>query len=422
VAITVTGEGYTSDSASTPLVLTSTNTAPLYVNLGLNGSSGNPSTTHYNGLFTTVSVCLPDTPTCQIIPNVLVDTSSVGLRLLNSAFTTFPSTAFGVVSDSAGNHVQECVQFPNTSFTWGPVIIADVAISGEKGSSVPIQVLGGTTFPVPLANCLTLGQGAELDSVAALGANGILGVGPSIQDCGLNCAAGQTFSAYPYYACPLNVCQTVPLPIAQQVSNPVAFFPQDNNGVMITLPSIPDGGASTLPFVNADGSGLIAAGQLVFGVGTQSNNALGSATLYALDPSGKFSQVVYNGTTYDLGGAVDSGAKALYLADSSTLGVPVCLDNPFYCPSSTTAVQLGITGANGAAGTVTVNVASADNLFTDNPGFSAFNDLALPSLGGSGANLFNLGLPFFFGRTVFVGIAGKTVPINTSAPDGYIAF
>jgi hypothetical protein len=69
-----------------------------------------------------------------------------------------------------------------------------------------------------------------------------------------------------------------------------------------------------------------------------------------------------------------------------------------------------------------VNIANADTLFTDNPDFSAFNNLARESLSGSGTDQFDLGLPFFFGRTVFVGIAGTAIPNNVSAPDGYFAF
>jgi hypothetical protein len=422
VVLTATSQADPTQSASTVLMLTSTNSAPLLVNFGLNGNSGNTATNHYNGLFTTVSVCLPSTPQCQIVPNVLVDTGSVGLRLLNSALTVVPENAFGVVSDSAGNRVQECVQFPDTSYTWGPVVIADVVIAGERASSVPIQVLGNTTFPVPDATCLSLGSGPNLNSVAALGANGILGVGTSIQDCGPNCAAGQSFPAYPYYVCPLNVCRVAPVPVAQQVANPVAFFSQDSNGVLISLPSIPATGAPSLPYINPDGSGLIPAGQLIFGVGTESNNGLGSATLYSLEPSGNFAQVTYNGNTFLLGGSVDSGAKGLYLDNASALAVSGCTDNPYYCPVSTTPVTLGILGANGASGTVSLNIANADDLFTTNSTFSAFNDLALPSLNGSGTNLFNLGLPFFFGRNVFVGIAGTAVPNNASAPNGYFAF
>ena len=422
VAISATSQADSSQSDSTILTLTSNNSVPLYVNSGLNGNPGNAGTAAYNGLFTTISVCLPSTPQCQIIPNILVDTSTVGLRLLNSALTTVPSTELKTVTDSTGNQVQECVQFPDTSYTWGPVLIADVAISGEKAAGVPIQILGDTTFPVPLADCLSLGTGPELNSVAALGANGILGVGTSVQDCGLNCAAGQTFSAYPYYVCPLNVCQPVPLPVAQQVANPVAFFPKDNNGVLISLPSIPDAGAPTLPFANPDGSGLIPAGQLVFGVGTEPNNALGSAMLYTLDTNDNFAQVVYNGTTYDSGGSIDSSSNALLLASPAILGIQNCLDNPFYCPGSTTPVSLTTTGANGASGTVTVNVANADILFSDNPDFSAFNNLARESVNSSASDQFVLGLPFFFGRTVFVGIAGTTIPNNVSAPNGYVAF
>jgi hypothetical protein len=422
VVVTATSQADTSQSASTLLTLTGNNTAPLYVNFGSNGNTGNPSTDHYNGLFTTVSVCLPNTPQCQIIPNILVDTSSIGLRLLNSALTSVPANEFGTVSDSAGNHVQECVQFPDTSYVWGPVLIADVLISGEKASSVPIQVMGVTTFPVPLADCLSLGSGPNLNSVAALGANGILGVGTSIRDCGPNCAAGQIFSAYPYYICPLNVCQPAFVPVAQQVANPVAFFPKDNNGVQITLPSIPDAGAPSLPSVNADGSGLLPAGQLVFGVGTESNNAIGSATLYSLDTNGNFPQVVYNGVTYDSGGSIDSSASALFLSSPATLGVQNCPDNPFYCPGSPTPVSLTTNGANSATGTVTVNIENADTLFTDNPGFSVFNNLARESLTGLGTDQFDLGLPFFYGRTVFVGIAGTAIPNNASAPNGYVAF
>ncbi len=422
VAVAATSQEDTTQSASTLLTLSSSNTMPLYVNSGINGNTGNNSVAAYNGLFTTISVCLPSTPQCQLIPNILVDTSSVGLRLLNSALTTVPSTELKTVTDSSGNPVQECVQFPDASYAWGPVLIADVAVSGEKAAGVPIQILGDTTFPVPLADCLSLGTGPKLNSVAVLGANGILGVGTSVQDCGLNCAAGQTFSAYPYYVCPLNVCQPAPLPVAQQVANPVAFFPKDNNGLMITLPSIPDAGAPSLPFANPDGSGLIPAGQIVFGVGTESNNALGTATLYTLDANGNFAQVAYNGTTYNSGGSVDSSSNALLLASPAILGIQNCLDNPFYCPGSTTPVALTTTGANGASGGVTVNVANADILFSDNPDFSAFNNLARESVNASASDQFVLGLPFFFGRSVFVGIAGTKIPNNVSAPNGYVAF
>jgi len=422
VVVTATSQADTSQSASTTVTVTASNTAPLFVNFGPNGNTGNPNTAYYNGLFTSVKVCLPATATCQVIPDVLVDTGSVGLRILNSQLTTVPATELGTIKDSAGNQVQECVQFRDASYAWGPVLVAGVAIAGETASSVPIQVIGATTFPVPASSCLSLGSGPSLDTVAALGANGILGVGTSVQDCGLNCAGGQTFSGYPYYVCPKNVCQAAAVPVKQQVSNPVAFFAQDNNGVKILLPSISSAGAPSLPYTNAGGTSWVSAGLLVFGIGTQSNNALGSATIYATDSHGNFPEVVYNGVSYTSGGLLDSGLNALYVSDPQTLGILDCTDNPYYCPNSSFALSLTTYGANGTSGTITLNIANADMLFDNNPGFAAFNNLARESGAGFSTDYFDLGLPFFFGRSVFVGIGGTTVPSNVSAPNGYFAF
>ena len=434
VALTVMGQTDTTNSASTPLMLVSSNTAPLYVNFGANGNTGNPRTTNFNGLYTTISVCLANTPQCQIIPNILVDTGSVGLRLLNTTLTSVPANAFGSVKDSAGNQLQECVQFPDTSYAWGPVLIGDVVVGGERAGAVPFQLLGGTAFPVPFANCLSLGTGPNLNSVAVLGANGILGIGTSIQDCGLNCAAGQTFDAYPYYVCPLNVCQRVAVPVAQQVANPVALFAKDNNGLQIALPSIPDTGAPSLPFVNSDGSGLISAGQIVFGVGTESNNALGSATLFPLDANRRIPKLVYNGTSYVSEGFPNSRSNALRILSAPGLGVLGCPDNSYYCPSSTSQVSIVACAANAdaqpgspcgagvASETLSLNIANADLLFSDNPDFSAFSNLGAESLTTTAVDQFDLGLPFFYGRTIFVGIAGTSIPNNADAPNGYVAF
>jgi hypothetical protein len=424
VAVTASSQAEPSQSASTTLTLTAPNSAPLYVNFGLNGNTGNPNTAYYNGLFTTIKVCLPYTADCQIIPDILVDTGSVGLRVLNSALTTVPATELGTIKDSTGDQVQECVQFGDTSYAWGPVLIAQVQIAGETAPSVPIQVIGDTTFIVPSATCLSLGPGPSLDTVAALGANGILGVGTSIQDCGLDCAGGQTFSPYPYYVCPNNVCSPAAVPVVQQVSNPVAFFAQDNNGVEILLPSISSAGAPSVPYLNAGGTGLIPAGQLIFGVGTQSNNALGTATLYAADSHGNFSKVVYNGSSFSSGGFLDSGSNALYVLDAQTLGTVECSTNPYYCPNATlNLTNIGLTGFNSVgSGTIALSIANADTLFDTNPSFAAFNNLGGASGTGLSTDYFDLGLPFFFGRTVFVGIAGTTVPNNANAPNGYFAF
>ena len=74
------------------------NTQPIQVNLG-------PANDYPNGVFTTVTICVPGTATCQDIPDVLVDTGSEGLRLLSSQVTlNLPA-----VTDNSNNQLQECV-------------------------------------------------------------------------------------------------------------------------------------------------------------------------------------------------------------------------------------------------------------------------------------------------------------------------
>ena len=416
VVITFTNQANTNESGSTTLTVTASNSAPLFVNFGPNENTGNPNTTDYNGLFTTVSVCLPGTPQCQIIPFILVDTGSVGLRVLNSALTTVPATELETIRDSNGNQVQECVQFGNTSYVWGPALLADVSIGGELASSVPIQVIGDTTFNVPASDCLTLGPGPSLDTVAALGANGILGLGSSIQDCGLNCAGGQTFPAYPYYVCPNGVCKTVALPVGRQVSNPVAFFPKDNNGVEILLPAISSAGVPSLPYINADGTGLLPAGQLIFGVGTESNNALGSATLYALDDNGNFPNILFNNSSYPSEGYLDSGSNAFYIADPDALGIQDCADNQYYCPNSPLALSLTAYGANGTSGQVMLSIDGADSLFSGCSGCAAYSNLGGTSGAGLSTDYFDLGLPFLFRPQRVRGDCGYDHPQQCDRP------
>jgi len=55
------------------------------------------------------------------------------------------------------------------------------------------------------------------------------------------------------------------------VQNPVTLFATDNNGVIIELPAV-------------SGVETSVTGSLIFGIGTQSNNALGSATVYTSIP------------------------------------------------------------------------------------------------------------------------------------------
>jgi hypothetical protein len=366
------------------------NTQPIQVNLG-------PANDYPNGVFTTVTICVPGTSTCQAIPDVLLDTGSEGLRLLSSQVTlNLPA-----VTDNSSNGLQECVGFSDGSYVWGGVVSADIKMAGEKGSSVPIQLIDSSnTYPVP--NACTSSGGTNENTVAALGANGILGIGIFQQDCGSYCANNAAPGTY--YLCPNGVCSATAVPVNFQLQNPVWTFPQDNNGVLISLPSVPDTGAPTV------------SGSLIFGIGTQSDNALGSAQIYTTDASGNF-QTTYNNIAYNQS-FIDSGSNALYFLDSTTLGIPDCQNYPgWYCPASPTSYTVTNSGLNGTSGSVTLNVANAEALFLANGGQNAaFNNLAGDSGTDISSDYFDFGMPFFYGRDVFVGIENMTGPGNVVGP------
>ncbi len=366
-------------SHSTPpnmIASTGTNVAPIAVN-------GGPTGDYPDAAFVSVTVCEPGTSTCQTIDNVLVDTGSFGLRIVSSELTT---VSLPQQKASDGNPVAECLTFL-ASYTWGPVQTADVQIAGEKASSVPIQVLSDTDFPVA-SQCSSSGF-QSADTLATLGANGLLGVGLAAQDCGNPCPANLN----QYYECPSSGCQPIAQALSQQVINPVALFAADNNGVIVELPAASSGGEASV------------SGSLVFGIGTQSNNGLGGATVYTA-PSGSFT-TSYNGQSYPES-FIDSGSNGYFFLDSSLTGLTNCPSNDagFYCSGANfTATN---EGSNATSGAVKFSITSAETLFAT-PG-----NFALGDLGGSSSNsapfYFDWGLPFFFGRNVFVAINGASTP------------
>ena len=408
IVVASCGGGSSSPTTTTTPPPSADNSVDVSVNLG-------PTRDYVDGIFTSVQVCAPGSTTnCVTVPDVLVDTGSVGLRLLSGALG---SLSLPAVTDSSGNDVQECSQFISLDYIWGPVEQADIHLSGETASSAAIHVISESPqYPVP-ASCLTLGTGgADDNSVSALGANGILGVGNLPTDCTSSCTSvgncttpcTSAANGIPlYYSCPNNNCQIASVPLSGIIPNPVALFSKDNNGVLISLPTIPAGGQAT------------ASGSLIFGIGTQSNNALGSAQIYATS-AGEYFNTTYNGASYS-NSFIDSGSNALYFLDYATLGINDCADAPgFYCPGSTLNFTVTNSGTNGTSGSVSFSIANADSLF--NTGFAAFDDLGGDSGTSLSTDYFDFGIPFFFGRNVFTGIMGTTAPNGVSAPNGYWAY
>ncbi len=372
------------------------NVQPIAVN-------GGPLGNYTNGAFVSVNVCVPGTSTCQTVDDVLVDTGSFGLRILGSQLTI----ALTPLSDSSGNQLNDCVQFLDNSFLWGTVDPADVKMAGEVASTTSIQIIANpTAYSIP-TTCSTTstGTGMNEDTQMLLGANGILGVGPEPFDCGAACdpltVATNGQPPLPYFSCSTAAgCNPVPVSCGslcgdtsianQQVTNPVFNFTGDNNGVIIEFPSVADAAAT----VN---------GNMIFGIGTQSNNALGTATVFTLESGTDNFTTTYKGQAYS-NSFIDSGSNGLFFPDAS---IPVCPGNlsSFYCPTSNLTGLTAInTGANNATNTVTFGVDNTQTLLTNDGTDFAFSNLAGPLTGS-----FDWGLPFFYGRNVYTAIDGTTV-------------
>jgi hypothetical protein len=385
--LTCSGPGGDASASATLAVSAAVNnTAPVMVDNGPAGTTGS-----INVPFVSVTVCRPGTATCQTIDHVLVDTGSYGLRLigpLNSAL------ALPAVRTPAGAAAGECAQFIS-GFTWGALAQADVRIAGEVAAAQSIQLINsapGGFAGVP-ASCS--GTGSNISTVAALGANGILGIGLFKQDCGQACAGSAIAGAY--YGCTASACTAAAMPLALQVSNPGASFASDNNGVILSFPPVGAGGVTSL------------AGTLIFGIGTQANNRLGSETRYAANNSGNFT-TVYQGATM-ASSFLDSGSNGLYFDDQT---LPVCRrSSDFYCPPrllSLSATNSSFDGrSSGPVGFTLENLDTLDAAITA-ASIGGTNDSGQPS---SGAHAFDWGLPFFFGRRVFIGLEAGASPTAT---------
>ena len=354
-----------------------------------------------NRLYADVTICKPGTTTCQLIDHVLVDTGSTGLRLLASEVPI--GLGLNQVPGNTGFPLLNCAQFVDTSFAWGPVAVADIKLGNMTASSVPIQIVADPAYQskVPSA-CATSGK--AITSVigsgsGALGAKGILGIGHSQQDCGPGCiTAGHGY----YYACADSSCSTVTssaTPVNKQLTNPVAKFTTDYNGLVIDLPAVSAAGATSV------------SGSIVFGVGTQANNLTTGRTLLQISVANLDITAALNIVTLPMTTSfLDTGSNGLFF-DAPFATLPLCPNTPsssssFYCPASTTPITATLTGSN--------NVPVSTGFAVSAP-TSASGTYVLPQLGGpmNDPGTFDGGLPFFFGRRIFMGIEGMPSPLGT---------
>jgi hypothetical protein len=331
--------------------------------------------TYVNEPCVSVKVCAPGTATCQTIDGLLLDTGSFGLRVFKQAL----SVSLPAVAAPGGGSLAECVQFADLSADWGPVVQADVVLGNEPAVRVPIQVIDSTYGVVP-SSC----PSPETGPTAF---NGILGVGVFPEDCGPTCPAAANI----YFSWNGTTSTAVAVDASTQVLNPVALLPIDNNGVIVSLPGVPGAGAPSVD------------GALVLGLGTRTNNVPVSASAIALDGFGDFTTTLDGGAAMN-GSFVDTGSNGLFFASPSA--IPLCAAaTGWYCP--TAALDFG--ASNGPSPGFPGNHLRTSFQIANLEALAAHNAV-LANVGGAGVQNagFDWGLPFFLGRTVYLGMAGRT--------------
>jgi hypothetical protein len=414
---TITGNASGPDPAvSLPFVPTANN-----LKVSVESGGGFSTRQSANILYATVTVCVPgDVSRCQTIDHVQVDTGSIGLRILASKVSSLNLPP--VMLDSAGGQAWECYPFVIGGL-WGGVVQADVGLGQETASRIPVQLiddrpmtLASSTEPTPTAkmtegpaDCKVATNEKILRSASDLDSNGILGIGSMQLDCGQLCINGNYAAAgyETYRSCPVSAtdvlqCTSAKVQRNQQVFNPVAALPVNNNGVLLMMPAVSGLGAAT------------ASGELIFGINTQANNQLTSGMTqvhlgvdWQNNPDSYLNiTTLYNGKTI-LNSYLDTGTNGLFFADGADNPIAKCQGSDWYCPT-TLAVQHAVLsdGDSPQMNPVAVQfgVGNAGVIFSK-PN-AAFGDLAgaPPSAPGMVKASFSWGMPFFYGKKVFLSI------------------
>jgi hypothetical protein len=380
------GGGSLPEATASPL-LTGPNVQALVVDAGPAGATSRMG----NILYTSVTVCEPGGGNCKTVDHILVDTGSSGLRVLASELATL---TLAPVTVNAGQPLLNCVQFLDGSYMWGAVATAEIHLSAEVAANLPIQLVQ-TSATSPNAPTACANGGVANDTVAGFGAKGILGLGPRVQDCGTSCTTVLTNGFY--YAKAGGVAVNTVVPLAKQLQQPVSLFASNNNGVIVSLPTVPDPGAVSVH------------GALIFGIGTQANNQPGSPSVLTPNGNGYFS-TLFNGNTLTQG-FVDSGSNGWFFGISN---YPTCTGG-WYCPATTVALQATNTGGNALASTVDFAVSNSTVLL-GNASYAAWSTLSAPIHDNVS---FDFGLPFFYGRNVVTAITGKSTPLGVGP---YVAY
>jgi hypothetical protein len=130
-------------------------------------------------------------------------------------------------------------------------------------------------------------------------------------------------------------------------------------------------------------------------------------TAYAADQFG-YLITKFNGNSYS--SFLDTGSNGLFFPSSSASSLPDCArpNSDWFCPASTTIFSATNYGTSGSpSGVVSFKIGNFTNLIS-----SSNNVFA--EIGGDLTGDFDWGLPFYFGRKVYMGLEGKKSNLGSS--------
>jgi len=254
-------------------------------------------------------------------------------------------------------------------------------------------LIGDTASGAAPSDCAATGN--DLGTVQSLAANGTLGINgfASNYDCPSCATAAQ---ATTYYSCPSGgSCASTAVPLTDQLVNPISQVPTYNNGAILALDAPAATGAQSTT------------GTLTLGIDIDGTNQLGTTPLLTVSSIGAFT-TSFAGTVYT--SYLSSGATANYFPSST---ITLCNDSNFYCPATTLTETATLIGANNTQAAETFAITNADVDF-DNADFAV-----LPGLSGPYSANFIWGVPFFYGKSVYLLYAGQTVAGVTGPAIGF---
>ena len=181
----------------------------------------------------------------------------------------------------------------------------------------------------------------------------------------------------------------------------MAQFDSDNNGVVLSLPSL-----------STTRTKSTVTGTVTFGISTQANNTPSASTLALVND-------VATGTfNAQVGGVwapayIDSGTEAIFFNDKANPSLKVCkVESDYYCPATPQSVlfymaDTGVNQPKGSASYMVANTDGKDDYYDD--GIVAFTDVGGPiTAAATAGGDIGFGLTTHFGHKMYTLFNGKT--------------